>query len=136
MSVHYRIWVEVSDPGLKKDKNVERGKSHRKRKETSKFICGKGVAKLLRAIKKFKSLTKAAKSVGYSYKYAWDRTQKIKQRLGEPAVESRKGGKGGGGEMHLTPIGEKVLALYEEYDKFILKCIRNKERIEKSGLLD
>jgi molybdate transport repressor ModE-like protein len=90
----------------------------------------------LSAIKETRSLTIAANKVGYSYKYAWDRTQKMKERLGEPAVETHKGGKGGGGEMILSPAGEQMLQKYQEWDDFFNKCTMHKDAIIKSGILD
>ncbi|MEX2682360.1 MAG: winged helix-turn-helix domain-containing protein [Candidatus Sigynarchaeota archaeon] len=88
------------------------------------------------AIKETRSLTAAAEKLGYSYKYAWDRTQKLKDRLGEPAVETRKGGKGGGGAVSLTPTGELVLQKYNEMEDFLQKCIKKKEEIIKSGIIN
>lgn len=108
----------------------------RRKKETQGFIVGLGVSRLLSAIKETRSLTLAAEKVGYSYKYAWDRTQKMWERLGEPAVETHKGGKGGGGEMVLSAAGEQVLQKYLEWDDFLKKCMEHREGIIKSGILD
>jgi molybdate transport repressor ModE-like protein len=77
-----------------------------------------------------------AKKVGYSYKYAWDRTQKLKERLGTDAVHASKGGKGGGGEMVLTSEGEDILKMYKFWDDFLEKCMEKKDEILKSGILD
>jgi molybdate transport repressor ModE-like protein len=131
LKVNYRIWVSVDDP----DSLPPPPKGSRK-KDTSRFIIGLGVARLLESIKTTGSLTVSAETLGYSYKYAWDRTQKLKERLGEPAVEAHKGGRGGGGEMRLTEAGEKVLEMYQAYDLFVNKCLENKEKIEASGLLE
>ncbi|MFX0103482.1 MAG: winged helix-turn-helix domain-containing protein [Candidatus Hodarchaeota archaeon] len=132
LRINFRVWIELDEP-LSSEYDV---KKKGRRKETSRFICGKGVTRLLDAIDKTHSLTKAAKEVGYSYKYAWDRTQKIKSRLGEPAVEAQKGGKGGGGNMHLSTKGKEILEMYKEHNDFVNKCLENKEKIVKSGLLD
>nr|MDO8086364.1 LysR family transcriptional regulator [Candidatus Sigynarchaeum springense] len=129
--VNYRIWIEIDEPP--REKPAANG---RHKKDTKRFIVGLGVSRLLSAIKETHSLTIAAEKVGYSYKYAWDRTQKMKERLGEPAVETRKGGKGGGGEMVLSAAGDKMLLTYQEWDDFFNKCIEHKEEIIKSGILD
>jgi molybdate transport repressor ModE-like protein len=129
--VRYRIWIEADEP--RKEAPAVKG---RRKKETQGFIVGLGVARLLSAIKESRSLTLAAEKVGYSYKYAWDRTQKMRERLGEPAVETHKGGKGGGGEMVLSAAGDEMLQTYQEWDVFFSKCMRHKEEILKSGILD
>ncbi|NMC07911.1 MAG: LysR family transcriptional regulator [Candidatus Lokiarchaeota archaeon] len=131
LRVKYRIWVELDE--ARKETPPAAG---RRKKETQGFIVGLGVARLLSAIKETRSLTLAAKKIGYSYKYAWDRTQKIKERLGEPAVETEKGGKGGGGHMTLTTAGDKILHEYQAWDEFLRKCMARKEEILASGILD
>jgi molybdate transport repressor ModE-like protein len=131
LKVNYRIWVSVDDP----NSPPPPPKGSRK-KDTSRFIIGLGVSRLLESIKQTGSLTVSAETLGYSYKYAWDRTQKLKERLGEPAVDAHKGGKGGGGEMRLTEAGEKVLEIFQDYDQFVNKCLERKEKIEASGLLE
>ena len=128
LKINFRVWIEL-DENLQVDQAL---KKRGRRKETSRFICGKGVTKLLSAIEETHSLTVAAKRVGYSYKYAWDRTQKIKNRLGEPAVEAHKGGKGGGGNMELSKKGKDILEMYKEYNEFVKKCLENKDKINKS----
>jgi len=131
LRVRYRVWIEADEP--RKETPAVKG---RRKKETQGFIVGLGVARLLSAIKETRSLTLAADDVGYSYKYAWDRTQKLKERLGEAAVETHKGGKGGGGEMILSAAGDQVLQKYQEWDEFISKCVEHKADITKSGILD
>ncbi|NVM04569.1 MAG: ModE family transcriptional regulator, partial [Candidatus Helarchaeota archaeon] len=66
-------------------------------KRKKENILGKGGAALLENIDKFGDIGKAAKELGYSYKYAWNILQKIKKRFGEAPVETFKGGTGGGG---------------------------------------
>jgi len=131
LRVRHRIWIEIDEPP-KDDGEQPRG---RRKKETQGFIVGPGVSKLLAEIKATRSLTQAAEKLGYSYKYAWDRTQKLKERLGEDAVEAHKGGKGGGGEMLLTEVGEKVLQMYDDWDRFFKKCVEKKDEIIRSGIL-
>ncbi|MHA1682073.1 MAG: winged helix-turn-helix domain-containing protein [Promethearchaeota archaeon] len=127
LRVNFRIWIELDDE--KQGETMKR--KGRKRKETTRFICGYGVYKLLSAIKETGSLTMAAKKVGYSYKYAWERTKKIEERLGVPAVEAHKGGRGGGGTMVLSKEGDEILSLYREWLEFFNECSRKKDDIEK-----
>ena len=77
-------------------------------------VVGEGGASLLKAIAKCGSITEAAKEVGVSYKYAWDRIAEIEKALGHPLVTTRRGGKYGGGGAELT---NKALVLLKDYDR-------------------
>jgi molybdate transport system regulatory protein len=77
-----------------------------------KPILGKGGAEILKQIDTQQSLSKAAETLGMSYRYVWNYVQKIHRALGETVVETYKGGKTGGGGAKLTVVGK---ALLEEY---------------------
>jgi molybdate transport system regulatory protein len=77
-------------------------------------LMGEGTAHLLEEIVSTESLTAAASALGYSYKYAWTRLQKLTQRTGIPVVITHKGGSGGGGRVELTPWGKKLLEFYRK----------------------
>jgi len=86
--------------------------------ESRKNILGSGWANLLECIDNTdnsepKSLTKAAKECGYSYKYAWNILNKIKERSGKTPVETKKGGLGGGGWVKLNEWGNYLLKTYK-----------------------
>jgi molybdate transport repressor ModE-like protein len=86
--------------------------------EDRKNILGSGWAKLLDSINDTdmdepKSLTKAALECGYSYKYAWNILKKIKERSGRSPVETKKGGRGGGGWVKLNDWGQYLLKIYK-----------------------
>ena len=94
-----KFWLEIQD----KDR---------------KNILGSGWANLLECIDNTeksepKSLTKAAKECGYSYKYAWNILNKIKKRSGKSPVETKKGGLGGGGWVKLNDWGKYLLRTYK-----------------------
>ncbi|HDN05653.1 MAG TPA: LysR family transcriptional regulator, partial [Candidatus Bathyarchaeota archaeon] len=48
-----------------------------------------------------------------SYRYVWNYLKKIEDALGEPVVETFKGGKSGGGGARLTRLGESLLGEYK-----------------------
>jgi len=68
-------------------------------------------AELLSAIGRLRSITKAAKECGISYRQAWSIIQLINDAAGGPLVEAAAGGARGGG-AHLTERGEFALQLY------------------------
>lgn len=126
LQVKHRVWVSLQSSDAGTSTQTRRSR----RNDTSTFIVGMGVARLLAAIDRTGSLSKAAGELGYSYKYAWDRTQKIKERLGIPAVEAHKGGRGGGGEMRLTAAGRELLATYTDWSQFLDACIRKRDFVQ------
>jgi len=89
-------------------------------------VIGQGGASLLKAIAKYGSITIAARKVGVSYKYAWDRLAEIENALGKPILRTRRGGKAGGGGAELT---DGAVALLKDYDR----TVRYLDRVLKDG---
>lgn len=69
-------------------------------------------AKLLQALDAHGSISAAARTVGMSYKGAWDAIAALNQFVGEPLVSAETGGSGGGG-ARLTEMGRRVLAFHQ-----------------------
>jgi len=88
-----------------------------------KPILGKGGAQILRQIEKDRSISKAAKNLGMSYRYVWNYVNKIGRALGEPVAEAYKGGKSGGGGAMLTKLGKSLLAEYDQFESYLGKVI-------------
>lgn len=68
---------------------------------------------LLERIKDCGSITKAAKSMGMSYRNAWELVASMNRLSDKPLVDRFTGGKGGGGTV-LTKDGEKTITLFLE----------------------
>jgi len=114
-----KFWLEFQDVGRKN-------------------ILGSGWANLLRCIdtrgnEEPKSLTKAAKECGYSYKYAWNILNKIRERSGRSPVETKKGGLGGGGWVKLNEWGEYLLKTYEN---LLIELEGIEKKLQKSLKID
>jgi molybdenum ABC transporter molybdate-binding protein len=75
-------------------------------------VLGEGRADLLRAVGEHRSITKAAKTVGLSYRKAWGVIQEVNEAAGQPLVEAAVGGKKGGG-AELTGPGRLALEVYD-----------------------
>ncbi|HID43587.1 MAG TPA: LysR family transcriptional regulator [Archaeoglobaceae archaeon] len=88
-----------------------------------KPVLGKGGAEILEAIDECGSISKAAKSLGMSYRFVWNYVEKMENRIGR-VVERERGGRGGGGAK-LTDLGKSIL---EEY----LKVQKKLEEISES----
>jgi len=70
---------------------------------------------LLTALGSEASIAAAARSVGLSYKAAWDAVDAMNNLADAPLVERVVGGKGGGG-TRLTPDGERLVATWREVE--------------------
>ena len=90
-SVRSKVWI-VDDKGLP--------------------VLGQGRIKILWAIDAHGSINAAAKSLGMSYRGAWDRIRATEKRLGRPLLEKKTGGRAGGGSR-LTPFARDLMDRFE-----------------------
>ncbi|MGQ9507462.1 MAG: winged helix-turn-helix domain-containing protein [Candidatus Bathycorpusculaceae bacterium] len=88
-----------------------------------KPVLGKGGAQILEQIEKEKSISKAAEKLGMSYRYVWSYLKRIEKVLGEPVIETHKGGKSGGGGAKLTRHGKKLLEDYKSVEGYLAKVL-------------
>jgi len=96
-------------------------------------LLGKGGADILEAVKTERSISRASKKVGMSYRYVWNYLAKLKKTLCEPIVETFKGGKEGGG-AELTALGENLLKEYKRVEEYIGEVLDDKEYWVAAGL--
>ena len=99
-----------------------------------KPILGKGGAEILQATEKEKSISKAAKKLGMSYRYVWNYLKKINQALGKPVIKTFRGGKHGGGGTLLTELGESLLREYRRMEAYVGGLLADEEYWEAVGL--
>ncbi len=95
------------------------------------ILLGEGRVQLLKAIDKTGSLTKAAKSLGMSYKKAWSLIDAVNSRANEPVISASIGGKGGGG-TRLTDYGRSLVGTFETINENCWKFLD--EQISNSDL--
>ncbi len=92
-------------------------------------VLGSGKTALLLAIDRLGSIQRAADEFGMSYRHAWGAIQKIEQRAGFKIVETKLGGKEGGGAQ-LTPKGrqfvKKTDSLLKDLQKIVEKRFKQK----------
>lgn len=89
-------------------------------------------ALLLRRVGETQSLTQAAKLAGISYRNAWDRVKAMEDNLGLPLVETKVGGKAGGGAS-LTADGERLLKEFRKTRKLLFNVLDDSEAWEDIG---
>jgi molybdate transport system regulatory protein len=90
-----------------------------------KPLIGKGGAEILEAIDKENSISKAAETLGMSYRYVWNYIQEIQTAMEEQIVETFKGGKSGGGGAKLTDLGKSLLGEYKQVEVYLDKVLSN-----------
>ena len=82
----------------------------------SNVLLGEGRVKLLKAIDKTGSLSKAAKTLNLSYKKAWHLIDSVNKTAKKPVTINSIGGKGGGG-AELTEYGKSLITAFDEINK-------------------
>jgi molybdate transport system regulatory protein len=77
---------------------------------------GPGKARLLELVGELGSISAAARTMDMAYRHAWELIDDLNQCFGGPLVETRRGGRSGGGAV-LTPLGEQVLGRFQEIER-------------------
>jgi 8-oxo-dGTP diphosphatase len=106
-------------------------------KKGDQFIMSEGRARLLRLIKKYGSLARAADEMGMSYRHAWGVVKRVEEITGEKIVLSERGGQEGGTSV-LTSRGEKLLKQYENQKRVFdeqLKMLYRRPLIATDGII-
>jgi molybdate transport system regulatory protein len=91
---------------------------------------GPGRAELLQLIQQTGSISKAAKSMGMSYKKAWEMIEKLNMQAQKPYVIAHKGGQRGGG-TEVTKRGIAMLQAYQKLDDKLHAMVDKNMRILK-----
>ncbi|MEM3041134.1 MAG: TOBE domain-containing protein [Nitrososphaerota archaeon] len=98
-----------------------------------KPLLGRGGAEILEAIRREKSISRASKVTGMSYRYVWNYLTKTEKVLGSPVVRRYKGGRVGGGS-ELTRLGEELLREYRRVEDYVGEVLVDEEYWEAAGL--
>ncbi|MEP9379445.1 TOBE domain-containing protein [Aquabacter sp. CN5-332] len=84
---------------------------------------GRERIRLLEAVAREGSITAGAKAVGLTYKAAWDALDAMANLFGQPLLETRAGGKAGGG-ARLTPTGMRVISAFGRLEAEMARVVR------------
>ncbi len=96
----------------------------------NKQMVDKNGAQILQTIDQTHSISKTAKNLGMSYRYVWNYLQNIQTLLGQPVVETFKGGKNGGGGARLTSMGTNLLLEYRQAERYLTDVLSNPSHSE------
>ena len=96
-------------------------------------VLGKGGAQILEAIAETGSIAAAAEELEMSYKFTWDYLIRMRRRLHQPVIATRRGGtrggkKKGGGGTTLTPAARALLREFQETDRLMRNLLSKRER--------
>lgn len=89
-----------------------------------KPVIGPGGAKILKAIDRLGSISKASRELGMSYRFIWGYIRRVEEEFGFKIVSSVRGGESGGG-TRLTSMGKIVLEALEDANTRFYKLSRN-----------
>jgi molybdate transport system regulatory protein len=78
---------------------------------------------LLAAVARAGSISAGARAIGLSYKAAWDAIEAMTNLFGQPLLETRTGGRAGGG-ARLTPTGMRVIAAFDRLEAEMARVLR------------
>jgi len=81
---------------------------------------GPGLARLLTLVEETNSLRMAAAKMNMAYSKAWKMIKKAEENLGFDLLETKTGGKGGGG-ARLTPNARETLKLYNDFERAVYR---------------
>ncbi len=104
-SIRARLWIEGSRGGY----------------------LGVGKVVLLEAIADKGSISQAAKSIGMSYKRAWQLVEEMNALGDQPLVTSETGGSHGGG-TRLTERGMQAIKTYRQLEQDFSDFVKNKSQ--------
>lgn len=91
-------------------------------------IFGEGIANLLQAIERQKSIAAACKDIGMSYRYALHRISLTEKRSGMTLVRRFRGGAPKGG-AELTEEGRFLLNKYFEAKRLLQEFAKSMQRV-------
>ena len=81
-----------------------------------------GKAELMELIRETGSIRQAAAKMDMSYRRAWLLVDELNHMFREPSIETKQGGKSGGGAA-LTPFGEDLLKRFRQMEKRTMKAL-------------
>jgi molybdate transport system regulatory protein len=84
---------------------------------------GRDRIRLLQAVAREGSITAGAKAAGLTYKAAWDALDAMTNLFGRPLLETRTGGRAGGGAS-LTPAGLRVIEAFGRLEAEMARVFR------------
>jgi molybdate transport system regulatory protein len=87
---------------------------------------GRDRIRLLEAVAREGSITAGAKATGITYKAAWDALDAMANLFGQPLLETRAGGRTGGG-ARLTPSGLRVIEAFHRLEAEMARILRRLE---------
>ena len=90
------------------------------------IFIGYGRVELLENIRKYGSITKAAKAMKMAYRRAWYLVDSMNRTASRPLVITETGGRGGGG-AYLTEDGERAIKVFRKFQDDFQAFLKHEE---------
>jgi molybdate transport system regulatory protein len=119
--------MKIAKKGLTKNEANPRMTMHLRMVTGDVTVLGPGKVELLGHIADTGSIAEAARCMGMSYNRAWLHVKIMNDSFKEPLVISNRGGQSRGGAS-LSPLGEKVVKMYNEMREEARIAIKKSER--------
>src|SRR5690348_6603370 len=87
---------------------------------------GRERIRLLESVARNGSISAGAKAVGLTYKAAWDALDAMANLFGQPLLETRAGGRAGGGAS-LTAAGARLVEAFHRLEAELARVLRRLE---------
>ncbi len=87
---------------------------------------GRDRVRLLEAVAREGSISAGARAAGITYKAAWDALDAMTNLIGQPLLDTRSGGRAGGGTT-LTPAGLGVIEAFRRLEAEMARVVRTLE---------
>ncbi len=99
-------------------------------RSNGRLLVGRDRIAILEAVAQHGSITEAAKSLGFSYKAAWDAVAAINNLMPRPVLITQAGGRRGGGAV-VTEEGQRLVTAFRRLEE---KLARISTLIAEDGL--
>ncbi len=78
------------------------------------YVFGPGAYAILKSVMETGSIRAGADALGMSYRYAWGVIKRIERKTGLRLLETRRGGRAGGGGAEVTEAGLQLVRFYSQ----------------------
>lgn len=90
-----------------------------------RYVFGRGLSDILKAVAQAGSIKEAAPLVGKSYRHVWSRIKTAERDLGEPLVQTRIGG-ADSQRSELTPRACELIREFDELRKRVFEAVERR----------
>lgn len=88
------------------------------------FLMGPNYLRFLAAVDERGTIRAGGQAVGWSYRTCLNRLRKMEKVLGRPVLQTRRGGRSGGGSARLTPEAHRLVRIFTRWQEDVDRLSR------------